>query len=93
MNKNHLIALLSFSALLLAVLLVILPPAAPQARADSATLGDYTMIAASNSSGGDDYLTVIDNHNNLMLVYQLTNPQGAGKLNVIGSYDLNTAFH
>lgn len=73
------------TALVMALILVILPPRTPQAQAEMMATGrDYTLIAGplnSNVSDGDDILHVIDNRTGNMLTFVVNNQglQAVGK--------------
>jgi hypothetical protein len=87
-RSSALIGTLTVSGLLLAALSILLPGGQRSASAEVSTLGDYTLISAANATGGDDYVTVVDNREGKMLTYQVNNIQGMGRLELVGALDL-----
>ena len=84
-RQNALLALLTFSAIVLAVLLVVLP-----AKAEvSVTAGDFTLATVANGIGGDQAVTIVDQRAQRMIIYMMQQD----RLTVIGAADLGAGFN
>lgn len=89
---NLVIGILSFSALLMTVMLLVLPATERPVLADNVTDGGYRLVTTPiQPGGGDDVLAVYMALDGRMLTYQLKtgNP---GRLELIGKLDLNRDF-
>jgi hypothetical protein len=80
-------AVLTFTALILAVLLIATPAREAQAVMINAQPG-FTLMT-SGTAGGDEYLFVIDNSTNKMGIYKLN----GNSLDVMGGMDYGRLFN
>ena len=88
-KQNAMIALLTVSAILMAVVLIVLPAHPPRARAAvTASAGNYTIATIPNSMGGDESVAVVDQQTQRMVIYMIQQ----NRLLLIGAQDLKAGF-